>query len=253
VSIFLDFSAKQYGVINMPEVMNATRETIKIKSDDGKEFSGYLARPEKGTGPGLIVVQEIFGVNSHIRDVADLYAREGFVVLAPDVFWRAQPDIQLGYDAKDMAKGMELYQKSDFNQLVSDISDAISTLHNLPGVEDKVGVVGYCMGGNLAYRLAAQGKVDAAVSYYGGGIDHLLDLAKGIKCPLLLQLAGEDDHMPLAAIDKIKKATEDNKNITIYTYPGAHHGFNCDQRPAYDRKSAMLAYSRSAAFFHKYL
>lgn len=237
----------------MHGIMNATHETVKIKSADGKEFSGFLARPEKGTGPGIILIQEIFGVNSHIRDVADLYAREGFVVLAPDVFWRIDPGIELGYGEKDMVKGMALYQKSDFTQIVSDLSDAIVTLHNLPGVADKVGVVGYCMGGNLAYRLAAQGKVDAAVSYYGGGIDQVLDQANGVKCPLLMHFAEADDHIPPSSVEKIKKAFEGNKNVTIYTYPGVHHGFNCDQRASYDRKSAMLAYSRSAAFFHKYL
>ncbi len=116
-----------------------------------------------------------------------------------------------------------------------------------------MGVVGYCMGGNLAYRLAAQGKVDAAVCYYGGGIDQILDQAKGVKCPILMHFGELDDHIPVTSVEKIKKALEGNKDATIYTYSGAHHGFNCDQRGSYDRKSAMLAYSRSAAFFHKYL
>jgi carboxymethylenebutenolidase len=237
----------------MHGVVNATRETIKIKSADGQEFSGFLARPESGTGPGLLLIQEIFGVNSHIRDVADLYAREGFVVLAPDVFWRSEPGMQLGYSAAEVEKGIAIVQKSDFKLILSDLAEAISTLHHLPGVQDKVGAVGYCMGGNLTYRLAAEGKIDAGVSYYGGGIDQLLDQASNIKCPLIMNFAEVDDYIPLEAIKKIEKAFEKHDKVTIYTYPGVHHGFNCDQRASYDRKSAMLAYSRSAAFFHKYL
>ncbi|PWT96513.1 MAG: carboxymethylenebutenolidase [Candidatus Melainabacteria bacterium] len=228
-------------------------ENIKIKSGDGKEFPGFLCRPESGSGPGLLLIQEIFGVNDHIRDVADLYAREGFVVLAPDLFWRIEQGIQLGYSDKDMAKGMELYQKLDFGLGVSDLAHVATILRQMPGVNGKVGAVGFCMGGNFAYRLAAHGRVDAAVSYYGGGIDQILDQAKGITSPLIMHFGEKDSHIPQAAVEKIRKAVEGNPLVSIYVYRGADHGFNCDQRGSYDRKSAMLAFARSTAFLHKHL
>jgi len=228
-------------------------ENISIKTIDGESYSGYLCRPESGSGPGLIIVQEIFGVNDHIKDVADLYAREGFITLAPDLFWRTQPGVQLGYNENDMKKGFEYYQKLDWKQAASDLADAATTLRALPGVNGKVGAVGYCMGGHFAYKLATHGKVDASVGYYGGGIDQALDEAKNVNCPLLLHFGEIDDHIPPEAIEKIRKALAGNPKVTIYVYRGAHHGFNCDQRASYDRKSAMLAYSRSAAFLHKYL
>jgi carboxymethylenebutenolidase len=228
-------------------------ENIKLKSGDGNEFSGFLARPEHGSGPGILLIQEIFGVNDHIRDVADLYAKEGFVVLAPDLFWRIAPGVQLGYSEKDIAKGFEYYQKLDFTQTAADLSEVAGILRQMPGVTGKVGCVGYCMGGNFAFRLATAGKVDASVSYYGGGIDQILDQAKRIICPLLMHFGEKDSHIPLESVNKIKKAVEGNPLVTIYVYKDADHGFNCDQRSSFDRKSAMLAYSRSAAFFHKHL
>jgi carboxymethylenebutenolidase len=228
-------------------------ENIKLKSGDGTEFSGFLARPPHGSGPGLLLIQEIFGVNEHIRDVADLYAQEGFVVLAPDVFWRMEPGIQLGYNEGDVAKGFAYYQKMDWAQTEADLGHVAGIVRQLPGVTGKVGAIGYCMGGNFAYRLAVAGKVDAAVSYYGGGVDAIIDEAKRIVCPLLMHFGEADTHIPLDSVQKIKKAVEGNPLITIRVYSGAQHGFNCDQRSSYDRKTAMLAYSRSAAFLHKHL
>lgn len=226
---------------------------IKIKTKDAKEFSGFLCLPPTGKGPGLLLIQEIFGVNSHIRDVADLYAQEGFVVLAPDLFWRSEPGVEIAYDNEGFAKGLDLYGKLDINQALVDLSDAIETLRILPSVTGKIGAIGYCLGGHIAYRLAARGKVDAAISYYGGGIDQALDEAKNVNCPTIMHFAEKDTHIPMSAVEKIRTAMAGKPNVTIYTYPGVDHGFNCDQRKTYDRKAAMLAYSRSAAFLHKHL
>jgi carboxymethylenebutenolidase len=229
-------------------------EYIKIKSNDNQEFSGYLCRPPQGKeGPGLILIQEIFGVNSHIRDVAELYAKEGFVVLAPDLFWRIQPDVQLGYEPQDMTKGIEFASKLDLNQTLDDFKEVAATLHNLSSVSGKTGAVGYCRGGYFAYYLACRGIVDAAVCYYGGGIENALDEAKNLKCPMLMHYAELDKHINAAAIDKVEAALANKSNVTIYTYPDVDHGFNCDQRGTYNRQAAMLAYGRSAAFLHKYL
>lgn len=226
---------------------------IKIKTKDKQEFSGLLCLPPAGSGPGLLLVQEIFGVNSHIKDVADLYAQEGFVVLAPDLFWRAEPGVELSYDSKDFAKGLELYGKLNMEQVLSDLDDAVETLRQLPSVKGKVGAVGYCLGGHIAYRLACRGKVDAAVSYYGGGIDQALDEAKNLRVPLTMHFADKDHYISAEAVAKIREAVRDKQNVTIHTYPDVDHGFNCDQRATYNRKAAMLAYGRSAAFLHKHL
>jgi carboxymethylenebutenolidase len=226
---------------------------IKIRTKDAKEFSGFLCQPPAGKGPGLLLIQEIFGVNSHIKDVADLYAQEGFIVLAPDLFWRSQPNFEIGYNEQDFAKGLDLYGKLDMNQTLSDLSDAIAALRALPSVTDKVGAIGYCLGGQIAYRLAARGEVDAAVCYYGGGIDQALDEAKNVHCPMIMHFAEKDTYIPATAVKKIKEAFANKTNVTIFNYGGVDHGFNCDQRKTYDRKAAMLAYSRSTAFLHKHL
>src|ERR1700722_20531331 len=134
-------------------------ETIQLEaSAGGGTFSAYVAKPESASGPGLLLVQEIFGVNSHIRDVADLYAQEGFVVLAPDLFWRTEPGVELTYNNEDFAKGLDLYNKFNIDQALSDLNDAINALKKISGVSKKIGSIGYCLGGNISYRLACQGK-----------------------------------------------------------------------------------------------
>ena len=228
-------------------------EYIKIKTKDNKEFSGYLCKPPAGKGPGLLLIQEIFGVNSHIKDVAELYAKEGFVVLAPDLFWRSEPGVELTYVGKDAAKGYELYGKLDMNQSLGDLTDAIETLGKLPEVKGKIGAVGFCLGGHIAYRLVCHALVDVAISYYGGGIDQVLDEAKNLNRPLLMHYAELDKHISAEAISKVSDALANNSNVTIHHYAGVDHGFNCDQRATYNRQASMLAYGRSAAFLHKYL
>lgn len=226
---------------------------IQIKTRDGQEFSSYLCQPSSGKGPGLLLIQEIFGVNSHIKDIADLYAQEGFVVLAPDLFWRLEPGVELSYTNKDFAKGLELYSKLDMNQALSDLGDATDVLRKMPAVTSKVGALGFCLGGHIAYRLAARSTVDAAVSYYGGGIDQVLDEAKNLSCPLMMHFAELDTYIPAEAVNKICAALSNKDNVKIYAYPSVDHGFNCDQRATYDRKAAMLAFARSTAFLHKHL
>ena len=203
---------------------------IKIKSSDNKEFSGYLCLPPAAKGPGLLLVQEIFGVNSHIKEVAQLYAQDGFVVLAPDLFWRTEAGVEL-----------------------SDLGDAIDTLKTLPEVSGKIGAIGYCLGGHIAYRLASRNKVSAAVSYYGGSIDQVLDEAKTLHTPLIMHFAELDKYIPAPATEKISAALKNNAHVVIHHYPGVDHGFNCDQRGSYNRQAAMLAFARSSAFLHKHL
>ena len=146
-------------------------QTIDITAADGKRFSGYLSLPESGRGPGLILLQEIFGVNAAIRGAADLFAAEGYVVLAPDLFFRLEPGVELGYEGADRQKAMSLLKRFDINQAIADIGAGLHTLKARPECNGKVGVIGYCLGGRLAYLSAARLPVEAAVAYYGGGID----------------------------------------------------------------------------------
>ena len=152
-------------------------------------FGGYLALPKRGKGPAVLILQEIFGVNAHIRAVADQYAADGYVALAPDVFWRTQPRVELAYDGADRDKGIELLQKTDVNAAVADIAAAADLLRARPEVDGKLAAIGYCFGGRLAYLAAATGKLDAAVAYYGGGIQNALDVAGRVTQPILFHYA----------------------------------------------------------------
>ena len=139
--------------------------------DIGGGMTGYLAVPASGSGPGMVLLQEIFGVNAHMRDVADLYAEEGYVVLAPDMFHAMEQRVELGYDGADLEKALGFYQRFDMDQAVRDIVTSVSTLRGRPECTGKVGAIGFCLGGKLAWLAAARAGVDAAVSYYGVGIE----------------------------------------------------------------------------------
>jgi carboxymethylenebutenolidase len=227
-------------------------QTIDIKTDKAG-FTGYLALPESKKGPGLLLVQEIFGVNKHIRETADLYAEAGFVVLAPDVFWRVQPHVELSYTPDDIKQATQVAQKNDKEQMIKDMASAITTLKARPEYAGKVGVVGYCLGGTVAYKLATHDLVDCAVGYYGGGIEQSLDESKDLHCPLMLHFGAKDTHIPLASVEKIRQGLKGKGHVEIFVYDDADHGFNCDQRASYDRKSAMLAYGRSMVLLQKTL
>jgi carboxymethylenebutenolidase len=225
---------------------------IAIKTAAGSGYSGYLSMPENPNGSGIIVIQEIFGVNSHIRDITDLYAAAGYVALAPDVFWRQQPHVELGYTPEDIQKGASLAKQLDPAQVIADLHDAAAMVKGVPQFSKKLGVVGYCLGGGLAYDMATHDLVDVAVGYYGGAIEHHLDQAKNLHCPLMLHFGDKDAHIPMPSVEKIKAGLAGIGHVEIYVYD-ADHGFNCDQRPSYDRKSAMLAFGRSMILLNKCL
>jgi len=225
---------------------------IDIKAYDGGSFKGYLSLPRQaektGKGPGIVLIQEIFGVNAHIRGVADQYASDGYAVLAPDLFWRVQPRVELGYAADDMQKGMGYMQKMDFAAGVKDLASTLAALRDLPGCTGKIASLGYCMGGTLSYLCAANAGVDAAVCYYPGGIQNRLTEAGKIKCPVLFHFAGDDAHIPASAVEAVKQTFTGREDVRIDVYPGANHGFNCWDRAAYNQRSAALARGRSLAF-----
>ena len=226
---------------------------IDIRTAQGETFSGYLSLPPTGQGPGLVLVQEIWGVNSHIRAVADQYALDGYVVLAPDMFWRLEPRVDLDYDQAGSAKAFGLLQKLDRVLAASDLGSAADTLRTRPEVTGKVGVLGFCIGGQMAYRVAAAGKADAAVAYYGGGIQDSLDLAGQIDCPILFHYAGLDAFIPPGAVAAVKGAFAGRNNAVFHDYPDSDHGFNCWGRPAYHQQNAALAHGRSLEFLAAHL
>jgi len=225
---------------------------IDIKAQDGGSFKGYLALPPQaekaGKKPGIVLIQEIFGVNAHIRGVADQYASDGYTVLAPDLFWRMQPRIELGYGPEDFQKGIDYMQKFDFAAGVKDLAATVSTLRGLPQCGGKVASVGYCMGGMLSYLCAGNAGVDAAVCYYPGGVHTKLEEAGKIKCPLLFHFAGNDSYIPPAAVAAVQQAFAGREGVRIDVYPGVEHGFNCWDRGAYNQPSAALARGRSLSF-----
>lgn len=225
---------------------------IDIKAQDGGSFKGYLSLPhktDKGTkGPGIVLIQEVFGVNSHMRAVADQYASDGYTVLAPDIFWRMQPMVDLGYVGKDRDQAIGYMQKMDLPAAVKDLQATVATLRALPECTGKVASVGYCMGGMLSYLCAANAGVDAAVCYYGGGIHNKLDEAGKIKCPLLFHFGGNDANIPPSAVEAVKQAFGGRADARIDVYPGAEHGFNCWDRASYNQQSAALARGRSLSF-----
>mgnify|MGYP001606000471 FL=1 len=225
---------------------------IDLKAQDGGRFKGYLSLPHQagkgGKGPGIVLIQEIFGVNSHIRGVADQYASDGYTVLAPDIFWRMQPMVDLGYGQDDFQKGIGYMQKFDFAAGVADLAAAVAALRGLPECSGKVASLGYCMGGMLSFLCAANAGVDAAVCYYGGGIHTKLEEAGKIKCPMLFHFAGNDSYIPASAVEAVKQTFAGREGVRIDVYPGVDHGFNCWDRPAYNQQSAALARGRSLAF-----
>ncbi len=216
-------------------------------------FAGYLALPPAGRGPGLVLFQEIFGVNEHIRAVAEQYAADGFVVLAPDVFWRQAPRVELGYVGDERARAISLMQALAPADVLADIAATVKTLRARPEVGNaKVGCFGYCMGGRFAFLAGALGGVDAAVAFYGGGIHAQLDRAAAVKCPIQFHYAEHDDNIPLEAVEKVRAAFA-GKPAEVFVYPGAHHGFNCWARASYHAPSAAVAHGRALAFLAQQL
>jgi carboxymethylenebutenolidase len=229
-------------------------EFIEIKAKDGGTFHGYLALPESGTGPGLMNLQEIFGVNEAIRATCDYFAEEGYVVLAPDMFWRMQPRVELGYNESDFGVAFDYYGKFDFAKAVEDMTATVEHLKGMKevkghgkGGKTQVAALGYCLGGALAYQAAAHCGVDAAACYYGVGIDQQLDVKDKITCPMVMHFGGADEHVPIEGVEKIKAAFADRDEILISVYEGAPHAFANRYRDTYNKVAAGMAHSRTIA------
>ena len=227
--------------------MSVTTQWIEIDSADGK-FGAYLAIPHTRKGPGIVLIQEIFGVNEHIRSVAEQYAADGYLVIAPDLFWRNGQRIELDYDEAGWKRAVELMNATDVGQAQKDIELAIDALKAQPGLDGGIASIGYCFGGLLSYHTAANGLVDVTVAYYGGGIQNQLERADEIEVPLLMHFGEEDSHIPLDAVEKIAERFENNDNVEIVVYPEAEHGFNCSHRDSYNQRAAAEAHGNTLIF-----
>ena len=229
-------------------------QDITIRTPKGESFTGYLARPAAGKGPGILVLQEIFGVNRVMRDLADGFARDGYFALVPDLFWRQQPGIQLTDKTEaEWSRAFELYQGFDEGKGIEDAKAALAELRRQPGASGKAGCVGYCLGGKLAYLMATRSDADCSAGYYGVGIENALDEAKKIKKPLLLHVALKDRFVPPEAQKKVRDALDGNSLITLHDYPGVDHAFARAGGEHYDALAAKLANERTRAFFKKHL
>lgn len=228
--------------------MNVTSQWIEIESDDGQRFDGYLALPRAGRGPGVLIVQEIFGVNGHIRSVAEQYALAGYVALAPDMFWRSERRVELGYEGADRDKGVALLKSTDIDRTVADLGAAVRAMKARKELAGPVAAIGYCVGGRLAYLMATQGMIDAAVAYYGGGIQNLLDRAGKIHAPILFHFGDQDGSIPLEAVHQIQVRFAGKPSAELHVYPGAGHGFNCTDRASYDQRASALALGCTMTF-----
>ena len=215
-------------------------------------YAGYLALPPAGRGPGLVLFEEIFGVNAHIRAVAEQYALDGFVVLAPDLLWRNTPRQEFGYETAERDRARSIAQAYAPADAVADIGAAVLLLRARTEVLARVGAIGYCMGGRMAWLAAATAGVDAAVPFYGGGIQAQLERAADIRCPLQFHYAGHDEHIPPEAVQKVREAVA-GMQAQVHVYADAQHGFNCWARSSYHPASAALAHGRALGFLAEHL
>ena len=227
----------------------------RVSTPDGA-MPVFLAEPTgPGRHPAVIVIMEAFGLNGHIEDVARRIAAEGYVALAPDLYWRQLPDNKVGYD--ELPKAIGLMQKVKDDKAVSDLNAALDFLAARPNVNAaKLGCTGFCMGGRLTFLLAAEKpeRIAAAAPFYGGGIAGLLDKASKIRAPLYLFFGERDAFIPLDQVKQIDgKLTELGKDHTTKVYPGSDHGFFCNERGSFDAKAAADSWSELKAFFKKHL
>lgn len=229
-------------------------ETVKIAtlSDDAK-FDAYVARPAGTPRAAILVIQEIFGVNAGIRRKCDKLAEDGYLAVAPDLFWRLEPGVELDPDVEpEFQRALDLMGKFDQDQGIRDIEATIHHIRREEGVA-KVGCVGYCLGGRLAYMTAARTDVNASVGYYGVGIDGLLNEKHAIAHPLLLHIPTEDGFVDKDTQKAMHEGLDDHPKVTLYDYEGLDHGFATEFGKRRDEKAANLADGRTADFFRENL
>jgi carboxymethylenebutenolidase len=220
-------------------------QDIKLKASDGFQLGGYRAEPAGAPKGGVVVIQEIFGVNHHIRSICDRLASAGYVAVAPSIFDRIEPNFQSGYSPDEVAVARKFVANPDYPAMLLDTQAAIDAVKDV----GPVGIIGFCLGGSVAYAAATKlSGLSAAIGYYGGAVVRSADDKP--KVPTQLHFGEKDTGIPLSDVDTIKAKRPD---VEVYVYPGAQHGFNCDERASYDKASADIAWPRSLDFFAKHL
>lgn len=226
---------------------------VAALNDEGS-FKAYRADPSGPPTAAIIVIQEVFGVNPGIRQKCDRLAEQGYLAIAPDLFWRIEPGVELNPDVPaELQRGLDLFGKFDQDAGIRDIEATIHATRKLLGGSGKVGAVGYCLGGRLAFMTACRTDIDAAVGYYGVGIDGLLGEKHAIANPVMLHIAGEDGFVDKATQQKMHEGLDDHPKVTLYDYAGEDHGFATEMGDRRSEKAAQLADERTAAFFREHL
>lgn len=218
---------------------------IKLTASDGFQLGGYRADPATAPKAALVVIQEIFGVNHHIRNICDRFASAGYVAVAPAIFDRIERDFQSGYSPDEVAVARKFVANPDWTAMLRDVQAAIDSVKSV----GPIGIVGFCLGGSVAYAAATKlTGLSAAVGYYGGAIVRFADDNPGV--PMMLHFGEKDAGIPLGDVETIRAKQPD---LEVHVYPGAQHGFSCDERASYDKASADIAWQRTLAFFAKHL
>jgi carboxymethylenebutenolidase len=218
---------------------------IKLTASDGFQLGGYRADPATAPKAALVVIQEIFGVNHHIRNICDRFASAGYVAVAPAIFDRIERDFQSGYSPDEVAVARKFVANPDWTAMLRDVQAAIDSVKSV----GPVGIVGFCLGGSVAYAAATKlTGLSAAIGYYGGAIIRFADDNPGV--PMMLHFGEKDAGIPVSDVETIRAKQPD---LEVHVYPGAQHGFSCDERASYDKASADIAWQRTLAFFAKHL
>jgi carboxymethylenebutenolidase len=229
-------------------MQNPTAPNLELTAADGHRFSAYLARPAGTPRGSLVVVQEIFGVNPHIRSVADAYAADGYLAIAPALFDRVERGVELGYSPDDVKRGAALKAICASEAALMDLAAAVKHLQAQPSSTGRIGILGYCWGGLLSWLAACElPGLSSSVPYYGGGMP--AQAARQPKCPVMAHFGDADTHIPMPTVEAFRQA---QPGVTVHVY-AAGHGFNCDQRGSFDAAAAALARQRTLAFLREHV
>jgi len=229
------------------------KDGITIRGRGGT-FGAYIARPKTPPAPAVVVLQELFGVNADIRKTCDELAEQGFIAVAPDLFWRQEPGVDLSVTSEpDWQHGLRLYQAYDRGAGVGDVKDTVDVAAKLAGCTGKVAVLGYCLGALMTFLTAARHNIDAAIAYHGSDTEKYLDEVKGLSAPLLMHVGEEDEFISKPAQSEIKAALASKPNATVHSYPGQRHAFARHNGAHYDAVAAALANGRTSEFLNQQL
>jgi carboxymethylenebutenolidase len=229
-------------------------DQITVKGQGGT-FAAYIARPKTSPAPAVVVLQELFGVNADIRKHCDELAEQGYLAVAPDLFWRQEPCVDLNVTSQaDWDHGLRLYSAYDRDAGVEDVKDTIDAVRNLPECNGKVALLGYCLGALMVFMTAVRsGGIDAAVWYHGADTEKYLGEVDGLHAPILMHLAEEDEFISKAAQAEIEAAVEKKPSATVYSYPGQYHAFSRHNGKHYNAAAAHLANGRTSEFLNRQL